>query len=226
MRLEPSVSEEWLRRVVVAGHSPNEFASWLLENSDVDEMLDQFASPDESGPGGIEVADASPPETEGALPRRRWTRPTRARVEAGARPRSARWTKEEFFDFLDLVGSMEDMAPSFRLLGAYVRLGPVPSSSDLMDLCGFSDEGEWQTALRVAKQRLTIHARRMDLPGLFRRAKAGKKEGERLHPIEPLLFGWLKDWGRLRTDSERLEDRRLRRFARLVARPYGSTTGF
>jgi hypothetical protein len=192
--------------VVVAGHSPNEFASWVLENSDVDEMLGHFERHRQSEPGDVETSDVSPPEIEGVSSTTISTPVTRPRVDPAARTYPARWTEEGFFDFLDLVGSVEDMAPSFRLLGAYVRLGPVPSSGALRGLCGFSDEGKWQTALRVAKQRLTIQARRMDFPVLFRRAKAGKEEGERLHPIQPLLFGWLKEWGRVRTESEQLED--------------------
>ena len=203
VRLEPSVSEDWLTRVVVAGHSPNDFASWVLESIDIEEMLDRFSG---QGRVGREGSDAPRLEPESGSSMRSSAGPAEPPVDVSPRTRSSRWTKEGFFDFLDLVASAEDMAASLRLLGAYLRLGPVPSSGALRGLCGFADDGEWQTALRVAKQRLTIQARRMESPPLFRRAKAGKEEGERLHPIEPLLFGWLKAWGRERTETKQPED--------------------
>lgn len=198
VRLEPAVSEEWLRHVVLAGHSPNDFASWVLKHVDIYQMLRDY-----SGVGDVVAADDAPPSrgSSGSVT-------GRAELPVDVPPRDGlgRWTKARFYDFLDLVTSVEDMAASSRLLGAYLRLGPIPSSRSLMDLCGFDNEGEWQTALRVAKQRITIQAHRMDGPPIFRRAKAGKESGQRLHPIEPLLFGWLKDWGRERTGTGQPED--------------------
>lgn len=202
VRLEPAVTEEWLRRVVLAGHSPNDFASWVLERVDIQEMLRDYGDTDDSET----VDDDSTSQATATSAGSATTAPAESQVAVSARSHQGRWTKADFFDFLDLVISIEDMSASSRLLGAYVRLGPIPSSQSLRELCGFDDEGEWQTALRVAKQRLTIQARRMEGPPLFRRAKAGKEEGQRLHPIEPLLFGWLKEWGRVRTDTDQPED--------------------
>ncbi|WP_419862076.1 hypothetical protein [Candidatus Palauibacter sp.] len=84
-----------------------------------------------------------------------------------------------------------------RLLGAYVRLGAMPSSDGMRRLCGFADETTWQQALRVSKQRLTLEARRVNAPPLFPRAKSGS-EGQRFHPIEPNVFRWLVEWGKQR----------------------------
>lgn len=187
LRLEPSVPEAWVREIVLAGYSPNEFATWVLKRGDLEELLSEYGA-------------TSP--TRG---HRRRINPDVATTSLGTAdaPRASRdrwrlrWTRTAFSDFLDLVSSIEDMAPSLRLLGAYVRLGAVPSSDGLRRLCGFDDEPTWQQALRVAKQRLTLEARRVNAPPLFPRAKSGP-QGQRFHPIEPRLYGWLIEWGERR----------------------------
>lgn len=187
VRLEPSVSEAWVREIILAGYSPNEFATWVLEQGDLEELLREY--------------EATPP-TRGRQ-RRINTDAQTASLEAADANSASRdrwrfdWTRTAFFDFLDVVRSIEDMAPSLRLLGAYVRLGAVPSSDGLRRLCGFDDEPTWQQALRVAKQRLTLEARRVNAPPLFPRAKSGS-QGQRFHPIEPRLYGWLIEWGERR----------------------------
>lgn len=187
VKLQPAVSEQWLAKVVGGGASPNEFASWALRKLDLEDALDRFVNDSY----GAELLPSrgkhhTQHEEEDSTPAR----------TVVVRPRQASWSKERFMAFLDLVKSIDDMRPSMTLLGAYVVLGPVPSSSALKNLTLFAQDQAWQQALRVAKQRLTIQARRMESPGLFRRAKAGPR-GERLHPIEPLLYGWLKEWGQM-----------------------------
>src|SRR5690606_30560589 len=146
VRLEPAVAEEWVRRVGIAGHSPNEFAPWVLSTVDLDEMLRHFADSEGAAP-------AEEPERTRPSPHSPPMAASRVlRDAASSTEISGGWTKETFFAFLDLVSSVDDMAGSVRLLGAYLRLGPIPSSQDLKAICGFEDEGEWQTALRVAKQ--------------------------------------------------------------------------
>jgi hypothetical protein len=119
-----------------------------------------------------------------------------------ARADNAWWSKARFFDFLEVVSSIEDLEWSLALLNAYLRLGPMPKGEDLKALCGFEDDSTWHQELRVAKQRLTLQARRMNAPGLFPRAKTAGKQ--RLHPIEPELFPWLREWSQRRGAGDRV----------------------
>lgn len=190
VKLQPAVPEEWLTTVVEYGVSPNEFAAWVLTSIPLDSALARFVGDSDSGES-ISAAITTPRNSR--------NHDEQHRLAVGRQHPT--WTKDRFMAFLEVVTSIDDMWQSASLLGAYLVLGPMPSSSALKELAGFSEDQAWQQALRVAKQRLTIQARRMEAPGLFRRAKAGPR-GERLHPIEPLLYGWLKEWGENDADAE------------------------
>lgn len=191
VRLEPSVTEEWVRRVMAQRASPNEFAEWLLSTVDLRLWLTRFQ--EEAASGSEKMADNTSDEADNgaevrhAAPLKPTASSDRGDDEEGG------WSKELFFAFLEVVSSIEELEWSMALLTAYRELGPMPSSDRLQDLCGFRGDHAWQQELRIAKQRLTLQARKMDAPPLFPRAKS-TSEGTRMHPIEPRLFPWLKQW--------------------------------
>lgn len=193
LRLEPAVPEEWIRRVMKQDVSPTEFAEWLLARADLDELLAEYGA--QGGNWEGESRDtAQPDRTSDQV--RRWTAVAQPVPED-----EAGWTKESFFAFLEVVSSIRDLEWSMALLNAYLELGPLPSSEDLQAMCGFDQEYAWHQELRIAKQRLTLQARQMGAPPLFPRAKTAVG-GTRLHPIEPRLFPWLKEWAEARHHAE------------------------
>lgn len=196
VRLEPAVPEAWIAVVVEKGVSPNALAEWILRGVDLEEWLGRFADagglPTTREPDARPAAMSAPEELGGFQS---------ARSVKGEEDSEGGWSKSTFFDFLEVATSVSDLEWSMALLAAYLRLGPMPTSEQLQELCGFSRDHAWQQELRVAKQRLTLSARRMDAPPLFPRAKS-TPEGERLHPIEPRLFPWLREWVRGRQEGD------------------------
>jgi hypothetical protein len=188
VRLEPFVTEHWIKTVIMSGCSPNEFASWVLRDIDLNAALARFGG-DDPATHVVNVEGMDSNVVAGATSVERTQRPT-ATASVGS---ASSWTRDGFFEFLSVVISIQELEYSMTLLGAYLHLGPIPTSDELRRLCGFDNETEWQQALRIAKQKLTLHARRLGAPTLFPRAKTGS-EGQRFHPIEPKVYTWLREW--------------------------------
>lgn len=187
-KLEPAVTEEWLREVFGHGISPNEFAEWILRSVDLEKWLSVYSA------GGKAprhfVKDVGNTENHG---RKHSSRRPRASPDHPSSQHEKGWSRHLLFDFLEYASSNPDLEWSVALLEAYVQLGPMPTSTELQALCGFEDDHAWQQELRIAKQKLTLQARKMGAPSLFPRAKTGS-QGKRLHPIEPRVYTWLLEW--------------------------------
>lgn len=163
-------------RVTKKGIRPNDFAAFILEHVDLDAWIDRYSG--QSPP--VSRTAAKSPSRQGQ----------RSRVAAG--PGSSGWSKDRFLELLEVAKATSDFTGPLCLLVAYAEIGPRPTSEDLRTACGFEDEEQWQQELRAAKARLTIMARKMNLPSLFPRAQTS--DGRRLHPVEPALYPWLKEW--------------------------------
>ncbi len=196
LRLEPSVSEGWVRRVMMRGASPNHFAEFLLERADLETWLARY---EEVTPTRDSKEDRAAPVDRGHENVRRAAESRRPLEDEEG------WSEDLFFDFLEVTSQIPDLEWSIALLQAYLKLGPMPSSAELQALCSFDDDSVWHQQLRIAKQRLTLQARKMGAPALFPRAKTGVG-GKRQHPIEPLLFPWLRKWAETRGEGEGVVD--------------------
>lgn len=188
VRVEPAVTEDWIREVVEYGASPTEFAEWVLATVDLRSSLERFVESPGLGEGEIRVMDS--PVGEENKP------PTMAAADiSGVRQNKEDqgWSRASFHRFLDVASRIPDLEWSLALLHAYAHVGPMPTSEQLQAICGFEEDIAWQQELRIAKQRLTLQARKSDAPPVFPRAKS-TSDGARLHPIEPVLFPWLQDW--------------------------------
>ena len=189
VRLEPSVPEDWIREVVEHGTSPTRFAEWVLTTVDLQSSLQTFLESRASKEAVVPAFEPWPDmddEQSGTVAVDIGGMPRKDKVDAG-------WNRAAFQRFLDVASRIPALEWSVALLHAYAHVGPVPTSEQLQAICGFERDVSWQQELRIAKQRLTLQARRMDAPPVFPRAKS-TSDGARLHPIEPALFPWLQEW--------------------------------
>jgi hypothetical protein len=179
VKIEPSLPEAWLARVLQAGVSPSEFAEFALLQMDLDAVLSAYRTGAKVSPGA---------------------RAARSEGEPPPGPGSLDWSAVSFNEFMDVLARTREFRYPLSLLAAYVQLGESPSSDQLQEACGFplndaAWEQVWHQELRAAKARLTIQAQRKSLPRFFVQPSTTSAR-ERLHPIDPTILSWLSDWSR------------------------------
>lgn len=174
LKLEVNVPEAWAMRAVQAGASPSELAEQILAATDPMTWRAGAGSRTEDVEAAGPVAEAVGVHRE-PLP-----------------PTYRAWTESEFNRYLNVSARALDFFEPLALLSSYIKQGPTPTSAQLKEMARFQDELHWQKALRAAKARLTIQARRMRLPTFFPRAQAS--DASRYHPMDPMVYGWLIEW--------------------------------
>ena len=196
------ISDHDAAQILDAGISPLEFARFVLEFLTFEECIEKFQKSRGVAAKRMEllsytmapgVQTANSPAASSRSKRSVYSSPTSLPLGG-----SETWSESSFLQFLDVIADNREFKEPLLLLASYEFLGPSPSSQELKSTCHFEEERLWQEKLRVAKTRLTVQARNMGKPPLFPRPQT--TESGRLHPINPTLYLWLKNWFASRKD--------------------------
>lgn len=195
LRVEIAVPEAMIGRIMGSGASPGRFLEFLIDHVPLDEWLSTYGDSRPrpttedwmgSGPPRIPADRVKEASTEGE-------RSTDSDVTESEFT-SLRWTEDELRRFCNTLEADTSQVDGLALLAAYAKRGPSPTSSELELVCGFSDRNKWTQALRSTKNSLNGLARKMGLPQVFLRPQTVRNE--RVHPLDPALYDWIREWFR------------------------------
>src|SRR2546428_6319857 len=168
LAVHATVTESTVGRLLEAGLSPAQFIDFVLHEIPLQEWMDRFKNSQIEPGNSDRVEWVTNPEIEHeANPGGRSQEKNQEKRSISEISRTGPWSPQSFARFLDTIRARNDFESPIRLLHAYTKLGPSPTSAELKEMCGFNDENKWQLELRAAKARLTIFARRMGHPPLF-----------------------------------------------------------
>lgn len=157
-----------------------EFLEFVINSIQMENWVNLFLASKAVTQGNRTMIDDS---SEGSLPKKEVS-------SLGTSQITPQWTEVGMRRYLSVLSVDKEMMKGFYLLAAYNETGPTPTSSDLKKTCGFDNDKIWYQELRVAKSRLSLQARKMNLPPLFYRPQTAN--GSRFHPLDPNAFVELK----------------------------------